>query len=652
MREVAMSEQRAAGPSQGARPLGARRRAAPLRGDHPTRRDFLRFGVSVAAGAIVAPALTACRGGDSDYQTPIETFVQPHEIKSVDGVLDVTLVLSYLNTILPNAQGTPLSVSLRNMFGTIPAPTLRIRVGDLLRIKVFNNLPPNPVFPPGTPPQPHHLRYPNSTNLHTHGLHVYPDIYPQPAVPPFIDPNQPNLPPLVFGDFVVDDPEYGIQPGQTRQYEYRIRDDHPPGTYWYHPHLHGSSAMQVGSGMAGMLIIEGAIDDVPEIAAARELVFVFQAPIFDSTGKLESFTDVAQITAGGEPPFLVNGVRRPRIVMNTGEVQNWRFLNAGIFSMLNLSLDRHTQYQYSHDGNPRRTLLQVAPLPAPAPKPPQPSYPEAVVLGAGNRTNVLVRAGAPGTYYLRTMPIEMGRNLDPNTGGAVLNEDILAEIVVVDTQMPMSLPREPLPVTPFLDPITDEELAANGGLKRTIVMRVIGSNPPEPPFVGPAKTPLVDPPPGELDDWVYQKDKTQIASKVFAMGAVDTTSSRNPGFPPKTYIPFQSKKALTQTVALNAVEEWTIVNMNNIRHPFHIHVNPCYVVAVNGKYLPESERYWADTLPMPFSNVQPTPPTPGQAMTSITFRSRFQHFTGRYVMHCHMLVHEDMGMMQGVTVIG
>ena len=43
---------------------------------------------------------------------------------------------------------------------------------------------------------------------------------------------------------------------------------------------------------------------------------------------------------------------------------------------------------------------------------------------------------------------------------------------------------------------------------------------------------------------------------------------------------------------------------------------------------------------------------PGAALTSITFRTRFLHYTGRYVMHCHMLVHEDMGMMQGVTVVG
>ena len=136
---------------------------------------------------------------------------------------------------------------------------------------------------------------------------------------------------------------------------------------------------------------------------------------------------------------------------------------------------------------------------------------------------------------------------------------------------------------------------------------------------------------------------------MYALGSAGNASSQNPGMP-TTYIPFQSSKAITQMVALNAVEEWTIVNFNNIRHPFHIHVNPMYIVAVNGKRL--AEPYWADTVPMPFNANPPAPGTDTPAMvTSVTFRMRFVHYTGRYVMHCHMLVHEDMGMMQGVTVV-
>ncbi|MEP7328082.1 MAG: multicopper oxidase domain-containing protein, partial [Betaproteobacteria bacterium] len=553
--------------------------------DEPARRDFLKLGVAITTGVIVPPILSACGGGDGDsgYKPPTETFFEPLNIQSVNGVLDVTLNIAYVTstiTNIPPGATTPVTtkVKLRNMYGTLPAPTLRMNVGDKLRIRVVNLLPVNPPDPEPTK----HLRYHNSTNLHTHGLHVYPDIIRQPT---------PADPAGLYGDFVVDDPDAGIQPGEIRQYEYMIRSDHPAGTYWYHPHLHGSSAMQVGSGMAGALIIEGPIDEVPEIAAAQERIFVFQAPIYDASGQLENFGQVATSSAGavGEPGFLINGVLRPRILMKTGEVQNWRFINAAIFNMLNLSLDGHTLYQYSHDGNPRHNLKPVAPLPLPVVgAPPPTAYPEAIVLAAANRTNVLVKAGAPGTYQLRTMPVEIGRN-----PAGVLPMSIVADIVVTDDPYPMSLPTGPLPVTPFLAPITDEELAAHGGLKRTIVMRVVGSNPPatfpqtDPPtppilpFTGTAKTPLINPPDGELPDWVFQTafgqplKQTPVANKVYALGSAGTVATTSPGMPSE-YIPFQSSRALTQTVALNSVEEWTIVNMNNIRHPFHIHVNPMY----------------------------------------------------------------------------
>ena len=154
-----------------------------------SRRDFLRLSVTVAAGITVPPLLSACDGGGDDQPPgPTETFVQPAEIRSERGVLDVTLALSYLTTTLFNpATSKDQIVTLRSMFGSIPAPTLRLRVGELLRIKVVNNLPPNPTDPNPTK----HLRYHNSTNLHTHGLHVYPDIYPQPATPPPADAKKP-----------------------------------------------------------------------------------------------------------------------------------------------------------------------------------------------------------------------------------------------------------------------------------------------------------------------------------------------------------------------------------------------------------------------------------------------------------------------------
>lgn len=573
-----------------------------------SRREFLRLSWSVGAGLALPPLLYGCGGGGGTFvPPPEETFIEPPALAAVNGRLDITLKLAYLKTTL-NGK----AVTLRNMFGSIPAPTLRVNVGDTLRIRVVNQLPANP---PSTEPATH-LRYPNSTNLHTHGLHVTPGL----------------VSPGVYGDYVMDDPKLGIQPGDTRQHEYAIRPDHPPGAYWYHPHLHGSSAMQVGSGMAGALLIKGAIDQVPEIAAAYERVFMFQAPISDAAGMLESFSQVAD-NPTSEPAFLINGVRRPRLLMRRGEVQNWHFVNAGIFNFLNLSLDNHALNVYSFDGNPRSRMLAVGPI-----VPNDSVLQEGVVLAPGNRSSVLVQAGAPGTYYLRTLKFQIGRE------GVTLAEDILAEVVVIDDPRPMALPSGPLPVPATLAPITDQELASAGGLKRSIVMFVVSNPPPAPNTPNP---PITDPPasdivhPGnELNDWVYQSGNTSLANKVFALGAASGQSSTNPGMPAE-FIPFQSSRALKQTVALGSVEEWTIFNMNNIRHPFHIHVNPCWVVKVNGHPI---EPYWADTIPLPPGGSQTAP-------TSVTFRSRFADFAGSYVMHCHMLAHEDMGMMQLIEVV-
>jgi FtsP/CotA-like multicopper oxidase with cupredoxin domain len=90
-----------------------------------------------------------------------------------------------------------------------------------------------------------------------------------------------------------------------------------------------------------------------------------------------------------------------------------------------------------------------------------------------------------------------------------------------------------------------------------------------------------------------------------------------------------------QRVRLGAVEEWTIVNLHIHDHIFHIHTNPFQLIRVNGQ--PLAEPVWLDTVVLPRNG-------------SLTFRSRFLDFTGRFVLHCHMMNHEELGMMQVVEV--
>ena len=67
-----------------------------------------------------------------------------------------------------------------------------------------------------------------------------------------------------------------IPPGNDLQFQFDIPDNHHAGTFWYHAHRHGSTASQLREGMAGALIIEGDIDQVPAIKVARDQVFLFQ----------------------------------------------------------------------------------------------------------------------------------------------------------------------------------------------------------------------------------------------------------------------------------------------------------------------------------------------------------------------------------------
>ena len=87
--------------------------------------------------------------------------------------------------------------------------------------------------------------------------------------------------------------------------------------------------------------------------------------------------------------------------------------------------------------------------------------------------------------------------------------------------------------------------------------------------------------------------------------------------------------------------EWTLTNTSPAWHPHHIHVHPFQVVASSDGMLdgiPLLGPTWADTVNIP----------PGG---SVTLRQRFPDDPGLFVIHCHILVHEDIGMMQNVLLV-
>ena len=80
-----------------------------------------------------------------------------------------------------------------------------------------------------------------------------------------------------------------------------------------------------------------------------------------------------------------------------------------------------------------------------------------------------------------------------------------------------------------------------------------------------------------------------------------------------------------------------IRNVSDELHPFHIHVNDFEVISINGR--PYDARSLQDTVPLPVHG-------------KVVIRQRFARFTGKFVYHCHILAHEDHGMMGVIKVSG
>src|SRR5262249_4476173 len=212
---------------------------------------------------------------------------------------------------------------------------------------------------------------------------------------------------------IADNVMRAMVPGKAYDIEIALPADHTRGTYWYHPHHHGSADVQVASGMTGVIIVEGDFADVPEIAQARERVMLLAEVVFDAFGMVEDFFTLFPEHA---TRFLaINGQRRPTIDMRPGEVQRWRLVGAQYQDNMLLELDQHRLNVIAYDGIQLGALQEMKQL----------------LMTPGQRADVLVQAGGAGTYELNAMPFDQGH---PSPTGP------LARVVVAGEPLPMKLP--------------------------------------------------------------------------------------------------------------------------------------------------------------------------------------------------------------------
>lgn len=510
------------------------------------RRAF----VSALIAATAAAAVFGLAGRPQPLAADGPPFREPEVRRSALGVLETTLEMRTARNAI---AGLGREIETFTYEGTVPAPTLRIRPGDLMKITLVNNLtfpgsppaPPQTVMPCATMAEravEHHGPDPTAvlnSNIHTHGLQVSPS-------------------------FNGDNPFLLWKPGETCNHEIRVPADQPSGMHWYHPHLHGTTSKQLWAGMSGALIVEGDIDAIPEIAAATDRIMVIQELWIDNRGHTPAGTPIPIAGHGAFSSipavptnmyYTVNGQFQPVITIRPGETQRWRILAASPHKFFKISLDGHLLYQIAQDGVPLREARAARDL----------------LLSPGNRVEVIVQGAAAGVYQFRSLEYDQG-----HPGGA-MPEDILATVVSSGPPIEGRLPSR------LLEP---EDIS----YEPTVARRTV----------------------------VFKGSTLHAPVEFFLDGK-----------------PFDANR-LDNIVTAGTVEEWTLVNEDVFQHPFHIHVNPFQVIEINEK--PVSNPIWWDTFPLP-------------AKGSIRIRQKFRgDVPGKSVYHCHILPHEDNGMMSAFLI--
>lgn len=474
------------------------------------RREFLPLMTAIAA----APILGRC-ASSSTHAPPPQTV-----IRSRDGLLELDLTAELQEVSLAGRRAKLMAYN-----GEVPGPRLEVRAGDRIHIRFTNALP-------------------ESTNLHYHGLHVSPTG-------------------------LADNPFRVVAPGETVDYDFTLPADHPSGLFWYHPHAHGFVASQVFSGLAGPLVVRGTVDDLPEIQAAQEVIWVLQDFDLDRQGQVQHPRPIFRMWGREGGLITVNGQAATTVDLAEGGLLRLRLLNASASRIYQLQLRDHPWWLMATDG------LALD----------RPMAQDDLVLSPGERADLLVMGTeTPGTYPLLSLPYDRGigamaASMGHGHGGmhqASTAPEAIAHLRYQGT--PVSTPTLPptlSPVAALPEPTAVREFIFDHG---------------------------IDP---------ETQDPFLINGRAFGHHRVDTE------------------------VALNTVEDWVLVNKAGMDHPFHLHTNHFQVISRNGQ--PEPLRAWKDVV-----NLRP--------YETVRIRIPFRDFAGQTVYHCHILDHEDQGMMGIVKI--
>lgn len=519
-------------------------------------------------------------------------------VRAQPAPVDLTVMLAVVD---PNVENAP---QVRTYNGKTPGPTLSVFPGEALEVNLTNALAPQPPeeFCPDSMNEYHAA---NSTNFHTHGLHVDPF-----KASDGRDSDNIFLTLMPEGQIVPEGCHMHQLREKTAAYNFELPDDHPSGTFWYHAHKHGSTAQQVGNGLVGPLIVKDRPGTMPRyIEEAPEDLFVIQMRDIETDAPAPRDTGGAPHLVLVDPSGQGGGTKDPEIVMRPGEVRRWRIINAApradTFVSLNLeNEDGGTPlevYQIAFDGitYDRRIAVDTKNDGAPWENP--------AALAPGNRTDFIVRVPVDadaGTLSLVANPL-------PDLMAVAMAEQGDDAPMVMGAAQPSDAME--LKIRIAGDPVD-----------------ALWSDDPALPGGGPLVEPI---------------DPASIVGNRTVDFYLDIDTKTRPKFMIDNA---EFDGEVKQTMTLGTAEEWLVTNRNTFTHPFHIHVNPFFVTHINGVELAADDplRRWQDTMAIPTA-AKNNDGAPG----SFTMQTRFEKFTGKFVIHCHILEHEDEGMMQAVEVV-
>jgi FtsP/CotA-like multicopper oxidase with cupredoxin domain len=534
---------------------------------------------------------------------------EPADLRSRNGVLEVEL--AFRNSRDANGQVRYCYVAKDGS----QAPNLRLHPGDTLILRLKNAASildgaghpgmEEPTSPTGAKAQdaPGQAArdackggpmIASATNLHFHGLLIPATCHQDETLKTVIEPSDAPF-----------------------EYRFKIPANQPPGSYWYHPHVHGISKTQILGGASGALIVEGIERVNRQLAGLPERVFVVRdqdllnpnaAPpksIYpESIQRLDAEGDVLNTGTGtGKPAkdLSINFVNVPYpnyppavIGMKPLERQLWRVLNASAITYLNLQLLFDSSPQpmevvaldgapLGENGNPRNAMQRVS----------------RAVVPPGGRVEFVVNGPRLGVHAALVT-----RGVDTGPAG---ENDPLRALATIVTATDAPEPRATLSANPV--PLAPQDSVWLG---KAIPVR---------------------------ERKLYFSEKAE--------------NPNDPNSPTTFYITvegqtpaaFDPKSSVPNIVAQQGtVEDWTIENRSQEFHAFHIHQTHFILMEWNGRAV--DEPFLRDTVNLDYWDGK----NPQYPSVKLRIDFRDPNIVGTFAYHCHLLEHQDGGMMGIIRV--